>query len=136
VKKEFLGSALRVVVSLALFEVAWPSVAHAAGKIVYVDAATGNDANDCLAQTRACKTIQRGATLVRGGDQMLVGPGTYYEFPVFQNLGSDADVYGDHTAHAAHADHRGGLHAADYRPLIVAYRNGSAVKLTSVAGST
>jgi hypothetical protein len=90
VNREFAGSVLRIVVSLALFEVAWPSAAHAAGNIVYVDAVTGNDANDCLAQTRACKTIQRGAAVVRGGDQMLVGPGTYYELPVFQNLGSSA----------------------------------------------
>jgi len=90
VKKEFLVSALRVLVTLALYGVAGPSAALAAGKIVYVDAATGNDANDCLALTRACKTIQRGASLVRGGDQMIVGPGTYYEFPVFQNLGSSA----------------------------------------------
>ena len=89
-KKEILGSALRVLVTLALSAIGWPSAAQAAGKIVYVDAATGSDANDCLAQTRACKTVQRGATLVRGGDQMIIGPGTYYEFPVFQNLGSSA----------------------------------------------
>ena len=89
-KKEILGSALRVLVTLALSAIVWPSAAQAAGKIVYVDAATGSDANDCLAQTRACKTVQRGATLVRGGDQMIIGPGTYHEFPVFQNLGSSA----------------------------------------------
>jgi len=89
-RKIILGSGLRVLVSLALFEAAWPTAAHAAGRIVYVDAVTGNDANDCLAQIRACKTIQRGAAVVRGGDQMIVGPGTYYEFPVFQNLGSSA----------------------------------------------
>src|SRR5262245_54040902 len=87
VKKEFFGSALRAFVSMALLEVAWPSAVQAAGRIVYVDAATGNDANDCLDQTRACKTVQRGATVARGGDQMIIGPGTYYEFPVFQNLG-------------------------------------------------
>jgi hypothetical protein len=90
VNREFVGSVLRILVSLALFEVAWPSAARAAGRIVYVDAATGNDANDCLAQTRACKTIQRGAAVVRGSDQMIIGPGTYYEFPVFQNLASSA----------------------------------------------
>ena len=78
------------VVALFLGVAASPTSGQAAGKIVYVDAATGNDANDCLAQTRACKTIQRGANLVRGGDQMLIGAGTYYEFPLFQNLASSS----------------------------------------------
>ncbi len=89
-KKEFFSSALRALWPVALLALAWPSAAQAAGRIVYVDAATVNDANDCLAQTRACKTVQRGASVVRGGDQMIVGPGTYYEFPIFQNLASSA----------------------------------------------
>ena len=33
---------------------------------------------------------------------------------VFQNLGSDADVYGDHTAHAPHADHAHDDHDGHY----------------------
>lgn len=61
----------------------------AAGRIVYVSPA-GNDANDCLAPSRACRTIQRGANVVRGGDRMIVGSGTYYEAPTFTNLGSSA----------------------------------------------
>jgi len=90
VKKSFLYPALRALAAVSFLEAAWPSHAQAAGNSVYVDSVTGNDANDCLAQTRACRTIQRGANVVRGGDQMIIGPGTYYEFPVFQNLGSSA----------------------------------------------
>jgi len=62
----------------------------ASGRTVYVDASSGSDSNDCLAADRACRTIQRGAAVVRGGDRMLVGPGVYYERPYFQNLGSSA----------------------------------------------
>ena len=82
----------RAFLAVALVFIIRPAPAEAATKIVYVDAATGNDANDCLAQTRACKTIQRGAGLVRGGDQMIIGAGNYYELPVFQNLGSSASA--------------------------------------------
>ncbi len=60
------------------------------GRSVYIDASAGSDASDCLAAERACRTLQRGASVVRGGDRMLVGPGVYYERPVFQNRGSSA----------------------------------------------
>ena len=66
------------------------AVPEVLGRVVYVDAASGNDANDCLASNRACRTIQRGAGVVRGGDQMVVGPGVYYERPIFQNLSSSS----------------------------------------------
>jgi hypothetical protein len=64
--------------------------AEAAGRTIYVNATSGNDSNDCLAADRACRTIQRGANVVRGGDRMIVGPGTYYEAPSFQNLASSS----------------------------------------------
>jgi hypothetical protein len=66
------------------------SNALAAGRVVYVNGSSGNDANDCLAASRACRTIQRGANVVRGGDRMVVSAGVYYETPTFTNLGSSA----------------------------------------------
>ncbi|HEV8337988.1 MAG TPA: hypothetical protein VGR67_16375 [Candidatus Polarisedimenticolia bacterium] len=67
-----------------------PARAQTSPKTVYVDASTGNDSNDCLALNRACRTIQKGASVTRGGDAMIVGPGVYYEKPVFQSLGSSS----------------------------------------------
>ena len=59
-------------------------------RTIWVDQATGDDLNSGLAKDDAVKTIGRGAELVRGGDVMIVRPGTYYEQPVFKNLDSSA----------------------------------------------
>ena len=57
-------------------------------RMIWVDQVNGSDGNSGLDVNQAVQTIQRGADLVRGGDVMIVRPGTYYETPVFSDLGS------------------------------------------------
>ncbi len=57
------------------------------GRIVHVDGEAGDDRRDGLTPENSVATIGRGAEIVRGGDVMLIAPGTYYEQPVFWNLG-------------------------------------------------
>lgn len=59
-------------------------------RTIWVDQANGDDRDSGLSIDDAVKTIGRGAALVRGGDVMIVRPGTYYETPVFSDLGSSA----------------------------------------------
>ena len=51
---------------------------HAAGPW-FVDAGTGNDANDCLSAVTACKTIQGAVNKTSSGDTVNVAAGTYTE---------------------------------------------------------
>ncbi len=60
-------------------------------RTIWVDQANGDDRNSGLSKADALKTIARGAALIRGGDVMIVRPGTYYETPVFADLGSSSD---------------------------------------------
>ncbi|MGI9331625.1 MAG: hypothetical protein ACR2RL_00535, partial [Gammaproteobacteria bacterium] len=59
-------------------------------RTVWVDQRNGKDTNNGLSRGQAVKTIARGARIVRGGDVMVVRPGTYYEKPALRNLGSSA----------------------------------------------
>jgi len=85
----------RLVLRLVIFSAAiltfLASFTREEPKIVYVSASTGDDANDGLYPDSAFATIGRAAEIVRGGDQLIVTPGVYYEQPVFWNLGSSAE---------------------------------------------
>jgi hypothetical protein len=61
-------------------------------RTIWVDQQAGDDANSGLSRDQALKTISQGAQVVRGGDVMIVRPGTYYETPEFQDLGSSASA--------------------------------------------
>ena len=60
-------------------------------RVLYVDSESGNDSNEGTSPSEAFKTITRAADSVRGGDKLVVGPGVYYERPVFTNLGSSKE---------------------------------------------
>ncbi len=64
----------------------------ARARTIYVSTQSGQDTNDGLTAETAVATLGKGATLVRGGDDLVVGPGVYYEKAVFQNLGSSTDL--------------------------------------------
>ncbi|MEM7045587.1 MAG: hypothetical protein AAF543_22480, partial [Pseudomonadota bacterium] len=61
-------------------------------RTIWVDQASGDDDNSGLSREEALRTIGRGAELIGGGDVMIVRPGTYYENPVFRDLGSTAEA--------------------------------------------
>ncbi len=50
----------------------------------YVDGTSGHDDNDGSTPDLAVASITRGAELLSAGGLLLVGPGTYYEHPVFE----------------------------------------------------
>ncbi len=80
----------RCLLATVLLAQAAPRVAHAAR--FYVDAESGDDADDGSTPDLAVATITRGVELIAGGDELIVGPGTYYERPVFENLGSSEEL--------------------------------------------
>ncbi|KAJ6253713.1 insulin-like growth factor binding protein [Anaeramoeba flamelloides] len=58
---------------------------------IYVNAATGNDGNDCKAANRACQTINKGVDKA-DGKTVCVSPGTYYLSKTI-NMGSVDVLY-------------------------------------------
>ena len=71
-----------IVVALLIAVLALPTLAAAAGPcttVCYVDANTGNDANDGDTPATAKKTIQAAVTQVTAGGQVNVAAGTYVE---------------------------------------------------------
>ena len=63
----------------------------AEARLIHVDKAWGNDRNSGLSKDSALRTIDRAARMARPGDEIVVGPGTYYEQPNFSNLRGTAD---------------------------------------------
>jgi len=51
----------------------------AAARTLHVSASRGDDANDGTSTARALRTIQRAADLARAGDEVVIGPGVYFE---------------------------------------------------------
>ena len=66
------------------FTLSFVSTANAA--TIYVDGNSGRDGNTGSSISNAVQTISRGAQLLRSGDTMIIRPGTYYEFPTFNNI--------------------------------------------------
>ena len=62
---------------LALFLAVIPTVG--ASTTWYVDGVNGNDGNNCLSPTTACKTIGHAISLASSGDSIKVGGATYTE---------------------------------------------------------
>lgn len=54
----------------------------------YVNAATGDDANDGLSKAKPFRTIQRAADLVNPGDTVWIAPGVYFEIVELARGGS------------------------------------------------
>jgi len=76
---------------LLLCLLAVPGVARA--ETWYVSAESGDDAlNDGRSPTSPLATISAAAELLSGGDELVVGPGVYYEQPVFSELGSSEEL--------------------------------------------
>ncbi len=59
----------------------------AAAATLYVDQASGDDSQSGASPEQAVASLARGAELLQAGDQLIVGPGTYYEQPVFSGHG-------------------------------------------------
>ncbi len=57
---------------------------------VYVDAASGDNADDGSTWALAVLTVERGLELVGPGDELVLGPGTYYETVEISGLGTSA----------------------------------------------
>lgn len=89
--KRRFGVVTPVLVAAGLFAatVNLPHVARA--KIVYVDSSTGAAGNSGLTPEEALQTITEGAPLLEPGDEMVVGPGVYFERPEFYIPGADAE---------------------------------------------
>jgi len=64
---------------------------NADGRTLYVDGQRGSDRNVGTSAPRAFRTISAAARVLRGGDKLIVGPGVYYERPVFGDMGTSAD---------------------------------------------
>lgn len=98
----------------------------------YVDAATGEDDSDGSSPESAVATLERGAELLSAGDLLLVGPGTYYETPVFGGYGGQvwirAEPLGDATisgmwpeaarGEVAWTDEGDGVWSAEHGPAV------------------
>jgi hypothetical protein len=65
---------------------------EAGAKTVYVDRTTGAEGNSGLAADEALLTITAGAALLEPGDELVIGPGVYYEQPEFHVPGASADA--------------------------------------------
>ena len=63
----------------------------AVAKTVYVEAATGAPGNSGLTPQEALPTITEAVPLLEPGDEMVVGPGVYFENPEFYIPGADVD---------------------------------------------
>ncbi len=63
--------------SACVFACAWAPAVSA--KTVYVDAASGSDANDGLTVGTPLRTLQAAVDLAEGGDEVLAAPGSYAE---------------------------------------------------------
>jgi len=68
------------------------SVTPASAKTVYVDGTHGAADNSGLAPDEPLLTITAGAALLEPGDEMIIGPGVYYEQPEFYVPGASADA--------------------------------------------
>lgn len=64
---------LRLFLALALLP------AFASARTLHVNAASGDDARDGTSPASAVRTLQRAAGLARAGDEVVVGPGVYFE---------------------------------------------------------
>src|SRR6516164_11190454 len=73
VKRKQLISFLSLVILMAL------SPAALTASTWYVDGANGNDNNNCLSASTACKTIGHAISLAGSGDSILVTAGLYQE---------------------------------------------------------
>ncbi len=91
-RRMLLGCALSLAVALLHGSGACSrSMSGAGARTLYVDAESGDDDHDCATAQTACRTLQRAADLLRGGNELVVGPGTYFETPVFDELGSSKE---------------------------------------------
>ncbi len=68
---------LIALVALVQHAEATPTPRSLFAAIWYVDAATGDDANDCLSPTTACLTVTVAIAKAADGDTILIAPGTY-----------------------------------------------------------
>jgi|SRR5580704_5291523 hypothetical protein len=70
---------LRLVLSLQLPLVFLALVSTSLANTWYADANNGNDNNNCLSASAACKTIGHAITLAASGDSITLAPGDYSE---------------------------------------------------------
>jgi hypothetical protein len=71
--KVLLLTAMAAPLSLAAVATTW-----------YVNGVTGNNSNNCLSTTTACKTIGHAISLAHSGDSIRVAAATYYENPTIR----------------------------------------------------
>ncbi len=86
-----------VLAGLALLVVACPDPPKASAKQIFVRT-SGKDSNSGRSASQAVRTIQRALDLVRDGDTIYIGAGTYREH-LYKNFGSnggrDIKIIGD-----------------------------------------
>ncbi|GAB4581705.1 MAG: hypothetical protein Fur0022_44550 [Anaerolineales bacterium] len=74
------GTILLAVIGLGLHNASAPrALAAPTATTWYVDAATGNDADDCLTPATACLTVGGAVGKAASGDTIQIAPGTYTE---------------------------------------------------------
>ena len=85
------GSPLAAGAIAVLLAMAWGAGTTRA-KTVYVEGTNGATGNSGLAPDEALLTITEGAGLLEPGDEMIIGPGVYYEQPEFYVPGANEDA--------------------------------------------
>lgn len=87
---------IRLRLAIAISAVAMGGWAHGADEVIpppafyYVNAATGDDANDGRSADKAFRSIQHAADLAAAGDTVRVGPGVYFEHVMMKRFGTAA----------------------------------------------
>ncbi|MGI9418812.1 MAG: hypothetical protein ACR2RA_13335 [Geminicoccaceae bacterium] len=78
------------IVGAVLFALFLSGAAPGEARVIYVDGNMGRDRNQGKSEGDAVRTLGRAAKIARGGDEIIVGPGIYYEKPTFSNLRGSA----------------------------------------------
>ncbi|MBI2481056.1 MAG: right-handed parallel beta-helix repeat-containing protein, partial [Planctomycetia bacterium] len=95
---------LKTLTRLALLGLAWALWCSEAQAVGYYVRTSGNDSNNGRSPETAFRTIQKAFNVMASGDNLIIGGGTYNEYPTFNRSGSgpqyNFNIHGDITNQA------------------------------------